>query len=367
MRRLRCSLLVALAALLLAACGDTDNGQALDDIIGDGPSAAEDDVEDAPSEPDEDAPAALDIDRMTLLVPTPPGSSFDTWSRGIAPYLADELGVQVIVDNRPGASGLVALNDMAQTDPDGSTLVLWQGGPLAIADIQGVEEVRFDLRELANLGNYADADHMLFVSQESEYETFEDVVEAGGFAFASGERGSLGFTSQQVLDELFGLEANFITGYDDQGERLTAIERGDADGVIGPVRTIESIGRLGDVRPLLRLANQPSPEFPDVATALDLDLDAEAREIMETHMGMSSLFFTMMGPPGMDDGTLQTLRDAFWNVANSQEFLADLEGRGLVISPETEYLTGEEVEELIPSLLDVPERYRQILEEIAAG
>jgi hypothetical protein len=38
-----------------------------------------------------------------------------------------------------------------------------------------------------------------------------------------------------------------------------------------------------------------------------------------------------------------------------------------VISPETEYLTGEEVEELIPSLLDVPERYRQILEEIAAG
>lgn len=374
MRNVRSVLAVALTTVLVAACGGSGGDDALDDVLDDpggeatteADTGGETETEDATTSA-EGGGASLDVERVALLVPTPPGSSFDTWSRAIAPLLSDELGTQVVVENRPGASGLVALNEMAQADPDGSILVLWQAGPLAIADIQGVEEVRFDLQELAHLGNYANADHMLFVSQESEFETFEDAIEAGEFAFASGSRGSLGFTSQQVLTDLFGLNANFVTGYDDQGQRINAIERGDADGVIGPVRTFESIGRIDDVQPLLRLARQPSPQFPDVPTALDMELDDESRTIMETHMDMSSLFFTMMGPPNMDDTTLETLREGFWSVANSDQFLAQLEESGLAIVPEDEYLTGEEVEELIPTLLDVPDRYRQMLEEIAAG
>jgi tripartite-type tricarboxylate transporter receptor subunit TctC len=210
------------------------------------------------------------------------------------------------------------------------------------------------------------ADHMLFVSAQSPLGTVDDLLAADHFSFASGERGSLGYTSQQVVDEILDFDSNFIAGYDDQGERLAAIERGDADAVIGPVRTFESIGRLGDVRPLLRLAHDRSSQFPEVPTALELDgLDSESAELLETHFGMASLFFTVMGPPAMPEATVDDLREAFWDVANDQQFLTELQDRGLNVVPENEYLTGHEVDELIPDLLDVPERYQALLEELS--
>lgn len=303
-------------------------------------------------------------DEVTWLIPVPPGASFDTFARGIAPHLSEELGADILIENQPGASGLVALNEMAQSDPDGTTIALWQMGPIAIAELQEVEQLQFSLTDLSFIGTFADSDHMLFVSEDSDLESFEDIEH--GFSFASGELGSLGYTSQQILDRVFSLEADFITGYDDQGERLDAIQRGDADGVIGPVRTYESIGRLGDVNPLVRLANEPHPDFPDVPTALELEgLDDEDRELLETHFDMASLFFTVVGPEGMPDGVLEDMREAFWTVANDEEALSQLEDSGLSLDPENEYITGEELDEFIPDLLDVPDEYQNLADEVA--
>ncbi|MFH5822321.1 Bug family tripartite tricarboxylate transporter substrate binding protein [Georgenia sp. AZ-5] len=341
--RLRLAAITAVSAsLALAACAEEDS-----------PAAGQEE-------------ASFKAERVTLLVPVPPGASFDTFARAVAPHLGEELGVDILVENRPGASGLVALNEMAQTEPDGSTIALWQMGPVAIAQLQGIEQVQFDVAELSYIGNFADADHMLFVHQNSDIQSIEDLRAAKNFAFASGELGSLGYTSQQVVDRLFSLNAEFITGYADQGERLAAIERGDADGVIGPVRTYESIGRLDDVRPILRLANQRHAEFPEVPTALELEgLSEQDQELLQTHFDMASLFFTVVGPADMPDGVLSELREAFWAVANDEEVLADLNERGLAMAPDEEYLTGEEVQELVPTLLEVPADYQALIDELA--
>lgn len=336
------TVLAIASVLLLAACGS-----------GEGSGGADDEAAGIP-------------DRITLVVPTPPGSSFDTWARAISPRLGDALETTVVVDNEPGASGLVALNNMAQGKPDGSKLVLWQLGPLAIMKLQGVEDVRFDLRELSYVGNFATADHMLFVGKDSPLRTVDDLLAADGISFASGERGSLGYTSQQVVAEALDIDAKFIPGYDDQAQRLNAIERGDADAVIGPVHTFESIGRLGDVRPLLRLVNERSARFPDVPTAAEVDgLDAESRELLATHFGMASAFYTVMGSPTMPENTLDALREAFWAVANDDDFLAELSDKGWDVSPEDEYLKGEQVVELIPQLLEVPANYQSLLDELS--
>lgn len=304
-------------------------------------------------------------DRVTLVVPTPPGSSFDTWARAVAPVVSEALDTDVVVDNQPGASGLVALNEMTQARPDGSTLVLWQLGPLAVMSLQGVEEVRFDLADLSYIGNFSNADHMLFVGADTPIEDADDLVAAQDFAFASGEQGSLGYTSQQLFSEALGVEAEYITGYDDQAERLDAIARGDADAVIGPVHTMESIGRMDELRPVLRLAEERSEVFPDVPTALEVDGVGDAeRELIETQFGMASAFYTVMGPPEMSEETLEALRDAFWTAANDEELLGELEERGWPVVPEEEYLTGDEVERLVPELVDVPEDYRALVEDM---
>lgn len=302
-------------------------------------------------------------DRVTLLVPVPPGSSFDTFARAITPRLEEELGRTVAVENQPGASGMIAMSDLARSDPDGSTLILWQMGSMAIAQMQEVEQVTFDLTELSYVGNYADADHMFFVSSDSDIESMEDAVESEDFTFASGEVGSLGNTSQDLLVQVLDWDADFVTGYADQGERLAAMAQGDAQGVIGPVRTFNEIGRLDEVRPLLRLAREPHPEFPDVPTALELDdVDDAERDVLETHIDMGSLFFTVAGPAGIEDPVLDQLREAFWNAASDEEMLSEMTERGFTLDPETEFVPGDEVADRIDTLLDPPAGYLELID-----
>nr|WP_246361121.1 tripartite tricarboxylate transporter substrate-binding protein [Haloechinothrix aidingensis] len=314
----------------------------------------------------EDQGGSFDGERLTLAVPTSPGSSFDTWARTIAPRLGEALDTDVVVDNQPGASGLVALNDMIKEGADGSTLVLWQIGPLAIMQLQGAEELRFDLQDLSYVGSFGGADHMLFSGKDTPLEDVEDLRSADEVRFASGTSGSLGFTSQQVVSDVLELDADFITGFDDQSERMVAIERGDADAVIGPVRTFETIGRLDDVRPVLRLVNERSEKFPDVPTATEVDgIDDDDREVLQTHFDMAAAFYTLIGPPQMPDAELEELRETVWSVANDEEFVAELADSGLTVSPENEYLQGDEVVDLTSNLLDVPQRYQDLVDELA--
>ena len=69
---------------------------------------------------------------IRLVVGYPPGGSNDIVARQLAPKLTQLLGVQVIVDNRPGANATVGTEYVAKSPPDGYTLTLGSASPLAI-------------------------------------------------------------------------------------------------------------------------------------------------------------------------------------------------------------------------------------------
>lgn len=70
---------------------------------------------------------------IKLIVGFPPGGGLDFTSRLIAPYLGEALGQQVIVENKPGAAGVIALTELARAAPDGYTLVVANIGPMVLA------------------------------------------------------------------------------------------------------------------------------------------------------------------------------------------------------------------------------------------
>jgi len=69
---------------------------------------------------------------IKLIVPFPPGNTIDIMSRLIAPKMSERLGQQVVVENRPGASGMLGLGIVAKSAPDGYTIGAGQGGTLAV-------------------------------------------------------------------------------------------------------------------------------------------------------------------------------------------------------------------------------------------
>jgi tripartite-type tricarboxylate transporter receptor subunit TctC len=69
---------------------------------------------------------------IRIIVPFPPGNTTDIMSRLIAPKMAERLGQQVIVENRPGASGMLGLDYVAKSPPDGYTIAAGQGGNMVV-------------------------------------------------------------------------------------------------------------------------------------------------------------------------------------------------------------------------------------------
>ena len=69
---------------------------------------------------------------IKIIIPFPPGNTTDLMARLIAPRLSERLGQQVIVENRPGASGMLGLDLVAKAAPDGYTIGAGQGGNLVV-------------------------------------------------------------------------------------------------------------------------------------------------------------------------------------------------------------------------------------------
>lgn len=67
---------------------------------------------------------------VRVIVPFPPGNTTDIMTRLAAPYVSERLGQQIVVDNRPGASGMLGTDMIAKAQPDGYTIGTGQGGPL---------------------------------------------------------------------------------------------------------------------------------------------------------------------------------------------------------------------------------------------
>lgn len=131
---------------------------------------------------------------IRLIVPYPPGGGVDAAGRVIGQALTEQLGQQIIVDNRSGATGRIGTEMVAKSQPDGYTLLLGSGAPNAVIPAAS-SNVPYDaIKDFAPITRIGTTDYTLFVHPSLSVRSMKDLM-----ALAKANPGKLTYGSSGIL------------------------------------------------------------------------------------------------------------------------------------------------------------------------
>ncbi len=210
---------------------------------------------------------------VRIVVPFGAGSLTDILARMIAEDGSKKWGQQVIVENRPGLPGTIAVS---RAEPDGLTLMLTSNGHAAVGYIN--KNLGFDpAKDFAGITRVATIPMYLIVHPQVPAKTVSELIslaksKPGTLNFASPGLGSGGFIAAALFKKLTGIDIVHLP-YKGHPEAMTAMMRGDAQIYFTPLNATDELVQTGKIRAIASLASQRMPELPDVPTFKESGFD----------------------------------------------------------------------------------------------
>ena len=205
---------------------------------------------------------------VRFVVPYAPGGSTDTLARTIGVKLTDLLGQQVVVDNRPGASGNIGMDIVAHALPDGYTIVLGYIANLAI-DPSLYAKMPYDpVRDFTPITELASSPNVLVAHPSVPVTSFKDLLvkaKQGQFNFASAGVGSVGHLTGELLNQMAGIRMVHVP-YKGSGQAVTDLLGGHVQLMFSGFSSTLPHIKAGRLRALAVTGAQRSPAAPDVPT-----------------------------------------------------------------------------------------------------
>ena len=218
---------------------------------------------------------------VRIVVPFGPGSTPDIIGRIVADQLQKKYpNSAFVVENKPGASGNTGTDAVAKAKPDGSTIGISIGGPLAINTLQFAQlpyDPRADIGPITQLVTQPSA---LAVNPELGVNTVAELVallkaNPGKYNFASIGNGSLSHLAMEALAQKAGTQIVHVP-YASSPAAITAVIRNDAQIACLPAIAVASQAQAGKVKILAVSTAKRSPHLPDVPTLKESGIDVEA-------------------------------------------------------------------------------------------
>lgn len=207
---------------------------------------------------------------MRIVVPQAPGGTADAVARMFGERLEPMLGVPVVVDNRPGANGIIAGDGVRRSPPDGTMTLLASTHTFVIAPMVAASETFDPVRDFVPVANLARQTKVLLASLASPVASARELVDYARRRHGSLNYASTGVGSASHLDaELFarsnGLQLVHIP-YRSSGQSAMAVASDEVQILFASVTAALGAIRAGQVRALAILAEQRSPLLPGVPT-----------------------------------------------------------------------------------------------------
>ncbi len=207
---------------------------------------------------------------VRIVVPYSVGIGPDVVARSVAESLQRQWGQAVLVDNKPGASGIVAFSEVRQTPPDGHTLFLADTATLCVNPLLHAALPYDPLRDLAALSLLFRATFVLWVGSGNRFGNLAGMLQAARAApdavsYASLGNGHASHVAVETMARAAGVRMLHVP-FKDTGALLSAVVAAQVDFTAIGINTVAGLMASGRLRPLAVAANQRLAMHPAIPT-----------------------------------------------------------------------------------------------------
>lgn len=258
---------------------------------------------------------------IKMIVPYAAGGPTDVLARVMAQKLGDTLGQNVLVENKPGASGIPGTDAIAKATPDGYTIGLSTIGPLAV-NPSLLSNVPYDtLKDFAPVMLLARSYSMLAVHPSVPANNMRELValvkaNPGKYSYATGGVGTTQHLSGELLSNVAGIKMLHVP-YKGEGAAQTDLLGGQVHMMFTSTIVANTHVKAGKLRAIGVASAQRLPSIPEVPA------------IAETYPGFEvTAWFAMVAPAGTPEPIVKRLNDGLQAVLKTPEVVKKLEDLG---------------------------------------
>jgi tripartite-type tricarboxylate transporter receptor subunit TctC len=300
---------------------------------------------------------------IKIIVGFTSGGFYDRWSRLLARYVPKYLpgNPEMIVQNMPGAGGLIAANHMySVAKPDGLTIGMLAYGAY-LDQLVGRKEAQYDVRKFNWLGSPEKSDVLFYMRSDAPYKSIQDMRSATTPP-KCGSSGTAGtdYILARLLEDTLGLKITTVLGYPGGSEIDLAVEKGEVQcrGMTAApyfgrepfitwrknnfVRVIFYGGQKRDER---------IPETPTIYEIFDKEnLSEESRRVADVILRGTDFGRPWVLPPGTSRERVRLLREAHAKAMADPQLLEEARKGKMEVDP----VGGEELQKLAERMINQP-------------
>ena len=267
--------------------------------------------------------AQSDKPPLRILVGFPPGGSADTIARLLAERLPVQLGGQaVVVDNKAGAAGRIAIDQLKNAAPDGNTVLIMPSGPVVLFP-HVYKNLNYDVnKDLAPISQLASFQFCVVSGPKSNVKTMAEMVarakaDPSTANYGSSGNGTVPHFLGLMIGEAAGIELQHVP-YQGGAPAMNALLGGHIGYNMDVVTEALEQHRAGKVRVIAVAGAQRAPQLPEVPTLREQGVAMDA-----------SAWFAMYGPGGLPAAQAQRISQAVQTALKEPAFAQRMSALGL--------------------------------------
>jgi tripartite-type tricarboxylate transporter receptor subunit TctC len=277
---------------------------------------------------------------ITLIAPDNPGGSYDSYARLFAPYVGQELGATINVENVAGAGTVEGTNQMAAASPNGLTIGMVSVGADTASLVEKQPGQSFKMNKLSWIGQPAVVPNALVTQPGSSAQSFTALMHSTTTVNVLDIRNGIGDMLNRVVLGAFGVKYKLDTGFESTSSLKQGFLAKDGQTILEAMSTLYPLISGNEAKPLLVVGPVSLPSYQKVLSGVpaiqselsQVSLSSSKTAAVNEALDLSNLADDFAAPAGLPASELTALRQAFEKAAANPALKAQAAKSSLPLS-----------------------------------